>query len=376
MIARVPIVGWIVAALFAVAATLAVASLMQARAPITTQQAPAIAKVNLPPPPPIEPLELAEVTREDALAINDAVPFSRAPNPAARPFVLKPDAPNYARSLDCLAVAMLYEAGSADPEGERAVAQVVLNRLRHPAFPKTVCGVVFQGQERSTGCQFTFTCDGALAHGPPDANWQAARKLAAQMLAGRVFKAVGYATHYHTNWVVPYWSATLDKIAAVDTHLFFRWTGWWGTPGAFRGGIEGEEPIIAKIAALSPAHRAEPAIDGKALGIAALAMLPASKPKKLSTVSMAGDTFLVVLDAKASPDSYPALALATCADKPFCKFMGWADAKAAPTTLPMTDAQIAGQSFSYLRNQANGFEKMLWNCRQYKRADKAQCMKG
>ncbi|MGJ3626051.1 cell wall hydrolase [Sphingomonas sp. MMS24-JH45] len=84
--------------------------------------------------------------------------------------------------------------------------QVVLNRLRHPAFPKTVCGVVFQGAERSTGCQFTFTCDGALARQPSPLAWDRARKVAAAALAGAVYRPVGYATHYHTDWVVPYWS--------------------------------------------------------------------------------------------------------------------------------------------------------------------------
>ncbi|MCZ3110870.1 cell wall hydrolase, partial [Acinetobacter baumannii] len=66
-----------------------------------------------------------------------------------------------ARAIDCMAAAVLYEAGD-DAVGQRAVAQVVINRVRHPAFPKTICAVVFQGSDRATGCQFTFTCDGAL----------------------------------------------------------------------------------------------------------------------------------------------------------------------------------------------------------------------
>ncbi|MDE8453312.1 cell wall hydrolase, partial [Klebsiella pneumoniae] len=90
-----------------------------------------------------------------------SVPFVEGPNPAARPFRLPGDAPQQARAIDCMAAAVLYEAGD-DPVGQRAVAQVVINRVRHPAFPKTICGVVFQGSERPTGCQFTFTCDGAL----------------------------------------------------------------------------------------------------------------------------------------------------------------------------------------------------------------------
>src|SRR5690606_750773 len=111
----------------------------------------------------------------------------------ARPFHYTGGEAALARATDCLAAAMIYEAGD-DAVGERAVGQVVLNRLRHPAFPKTVCGVVFQGQERATGCQFTFTCDGAMARRPSAAAWERARGLASGMLAGDVYKPVGTST--------------------------------------------------------------------------------------------------------------------------------------------------------------------------------------
>ena len=103
-----------------------------------------------------------------------------------------------------------YEARD---DGQAAVAQVVLNRLRHPLFPKTVCGVVFQGSQKTTGCQFTFTCDGAmLRYTPAAAGWSRARDIARLALNGSVYAPVGHATHYHTDWVVPYWSASLEKI--------------------------------------------------------------------------------------------------------------------------------------------------------------------
>src|SRR3546814_2685764 len=107
-----------------------------------------------------------------------AFPNRRASDlPAARPVRLAGGAVNLARATDCRAAAAWYEAGD-DPSGERAVVQVVLNRLRHPAFPNTVCGVVFQGSERVSGCQFTFTCDGALARVPSEAAWERARSIA------------------------------------------------------------------------------------------------------------------------------------------------------------------------------------------------------
>ena len=112
--------------------------------------------------PAPEPLQFrSDVAPQDALAINAAVPISDSPNPAARPFKLlaRTDI-DRARSIDCLTQAIYYEAATESDEGKRAVAQVVLNRLRHPAYPNSVCGVVYQGSERATGCQFTFTCDG------------------------------------------------------------------------------------------------------------------------------------------------------------------------------------------------------------------------
>ncbi|MGL4312370.1 MAG: cell wall hydrolase, partial [Sphingomonas sp.] len=206
--------------------------------------------------PPVEPVAIENLAPDDARAINAAIPFSSDPVPAARPFRLDAPPVDRARAIDCLAAAELYEAGD-EATGERAVAQVVLNRLRHPAFPKTVCGVVFQGSERSTGCQFTFTCDGALQrHAWSAIAWSRARLIAEAALTGAVDGKVGYATHYHTDWVVPYWSASLDKIAAVGPHLFFRWAGWWGTPGAFARRAGGSEPAIAALALYSPAHRA------------------------------------------------------------------------------------------------------------------------
>ena len=178
--------------------------------------APPSAKPRLPAP---EPLQFKNVSREDAQTINAVMPFSADPNPAARALTVKfPDRMNEARALDCLTAAVYYEAAIEPPDGQRAVAQVVLNRLRHPAYPKTVCGVVFQGSDRRTGCQFTFTCDGALARAPNMALWNRAREIAWAALSGRVFAPVGWSTHYHTDWVVPYWASSLAKATKVGTY--------------------------------------------------------------------------------------------------------------------------------------------------------------
>jgi spore germination cell wall hydrolase CwlJ-like protein len=203
-------------------------------------------------PPAPEPLAFRDIAPQDAVAINASVPLSTAPNPPARPFLLNARTEaDRIRALECLTAAVYYEAAIEPLDGQRAVAQVVLNRVRHPAYPNTVCGVVFQGAERSTGCQFTFTCDGSLARTPNAGLWRQARQVAEAALAGKVFKPVGWATHYHTNWVVPYWSSSLVKAALVGTHIFYRWEGGWGRGPAFRFAHPGTEPGIAKMVHLS-----------------------------------------------------------------------------------------------------------------------------
>jgi hypothetical protein len=137
---------------------------------------------------------------ETIAALNDAVPVSADPNPPARPFVFKGSAADRAAAVTCLTQAVYYEAGFEPEDGARAVAQVVLNRVRHPIFPKTVCGVVFQGADLKTGCQFSFACDGSMSKPPAEAALGRARRIALAALGGYVQKEVGEATHYHTRF--------------------------------------------------------------------------------------------------------------------------------------------------------------------------------
>ena len=148
------------------------------------------------------------------------------------------------RSLDCLAQAIYYEAASESEDGQRAVAQVVLNRVRHPAWPNSVCGVVYQGPMRpGGGCQFTFTCDGSLAVRPGGTAWAQARLLAAEALAGRIYAPVGLSTHYHTHAVFPAWAPALTRTIVIGAHNFYRLPGAWGEPRAFADIYSGSEPF-------------------------------------------------------------------------------------------------------------------------------------
>ncbi|BCA61634.1 hypothetical protein HMP09_0868 [Sphingomonas sp. HMP9] len=358
-------------------------ALVVANAPIIVQ---APKRVKLPPGrvvpqaelPVVEPVKFVDLTPDDARAFNATVPFSTDPNPAARPFRFAGGPEDLARATDCMAAGILYEAGD-DTLGERAVAQVVLNRLHHPAFPKTVCGVVFEGQDRSTGCQFSFSCDGALTRWhPTDDAWRRAREVAAAALGGAVFKQVGYATHYHTDWVVPYWQSSLDKITAVNTHLFFRWSGWWGTPRAFGRHPETVEPVIAQLAGISDAHKTGAALAevdaALAEASAAMGFAATADSTGAPAAPIEGDTILVTLPRGQTAEALPAMAAQACGDKQFCRYMAWTDGTKKATSIPLDLAQMAALSFSYMRDRASDYERPLWNCRQFKRADTTQCM--
>jgi hypothetical protein len=177
--------------------------------------------------------------------LNALRPFSTLPIRPMKPFVLKGPPEDRARALDCLSQAVYYEAAREPRLGQEAVAQVVLNRMRHPAYPKSVCGVVYQGSARTTGCQFTFTCDGSLRFPPQADLWRQARQVAERALNGYVDRTVGSATHYHAQYVAPYWAPTLVKMVQVGQHIFYRWTGPWGEPRAFDGRYAGGEAYLS-----------------------------------------------------------------------------------------------------------------------------------
>lgn len=260
-----------------------------------------------PPAPP--PMEVRQIAPDQALQLNQQIPLDHGPNPAARAFALgKVDAATHARALECLASAVYYEAGQESADGQRAVAQVVLNRVRHPAFPATVCGVVYEGSTRATGCQFTFTCDGSLSRRPDAIGWQRARQVAEAALTGFVYKPVGTATHYHANYVVPYWAETLAKNAVVGAHIFYRWAGGWGRLPAFSQGYSRHEPNVdaLKSAALLAEQRDVTSRAQSAATAEAIAEIPGAQALPLKP-SMRGEKGVAVrfnlVARKASDDA-------------------------------------------------------------------------
>jgi spore germination cell wall hydrolase CwlJ-like protein len=179
----------------------------------------------------------AALTRASTSATADAgLRGGTTVNPA-RPFRLN-GALESSRDLDCLTTAVYYEARGEGQAGMQAVAQVVLNRARHGAFPQTVCGVVYQGAGRRTGCQFSFVCNGSMRGRREGGAWERARRVAANALSGHVYAPVGNATHFHTTAVNPRWSGSLVRITQVGSHIFYRFGGRRGRPSQFAESVQ------------------------------------------------------------------------------------------------------------------------------------------
>lgn len=315
----------------------------------------------LPLPPLPDPMQRLPIEADAARQSNARVPIADDAPVAALPFHFSGAQADRQRALDCLALAAWYEAGD-DPAGERAVVQVVLNRVHHPAFPDSACAVVFQGSERATGCQFTFTCDGALTHMPPPAALARARAIAAAALNGAVDAQVGLATHYHADYVVPKWRDGLVKIAQQGAHLFYRWPGRWGSPAVMaRGDGAGVEAFEPAIAALSDAHRPQIAIAADLLDEPA-PPTPAAPPATAVAGAANGATgspapLEIAIDPAAPPGSYALKALALCGRTGACRVAG------------RVTQEIA---FLYVRNDRG--EGAYWDCARFHRADRAQCL--
>jgi hypothetical protein len=170
---------------------------------------------------------------------------------SARPFQPPRDPASFDRALQCLTEAIYYEARSESEDGQRAVAQVVLNRVRHPSYPNSVCGVVYQGSARTTGCQFTFTCDGSMYGAVDPYAWETARRIATAALRGSVYRPVGLALNYHTTAIRPYWAPSLEPQAVVGAHIFYRRPGS-GSVEAFSQAPSQDEPDGAALRYASP----------------------------------------------------------------------------------------------------------------------------
>ncbi len=161
--------------------------------------------------------------------------------------------PNYAALIDpkdnvrqmrCLAEAIYFESRGEPEQGQAAVAQVVLNRVRSGIYPATVCGVVYQDRNRPFACQFSFACEGkSLRIGEPGP-WAVATRVAQEVAAGSNYNPrVGEAVNYHANYVSPFWAGYLRKVDRIGNHIFYAMReGMNWAPGALNG--RGDQPPL------------------------------------------------------------------------------------------------------------------------------------
>jgi spore germination cell wall hydrolase CwlJ-like protein len=141
-----------------------------------------------------------------------------------RDVVNRPAYQAYMREKDCLATAVYFEARGESAKGQKAVAEVILARTRVPGRPKSICGVVYEGSHRSTGCQFSFTCDGIADRVRSQEAWRQAMRVATNVMrtGGKLNPVAGGATFYHADYVSPGWATRMVKVAEIGTHIFYR----------------------------------------------------------------------------------------------------------------------------------------------------------
>jgi spore germination cell wall hydrolase CwlJ-like protein len=133
------------------------------------------------------------------------------------------------REQQCLTAGVYFEARGEPVKGQAAVAQVILNRVRNPAYPKSVCGVVYQNEDWRNGCQFSFACDGVRERVADKRSWTIAEDVALAVTAGRIWLPdVGSSTHYHATYVHPRWARAMEKMKKIGDHIFYRtYNGGW-----------------------------------------------------------------------------------------------------------------------------------------------------
>jgi hypothetical protein len=187
------------------------------------------------------PVREASLLAEPALdeypkSVTLHLPMPRPPlSPAQR---LELQGKDYDRAEKCLAQAVYFEARNEAARGQQAVAQVVLNRVFSPHYPKDVCSVVYQNAHRHLACQFTFACDGKPEQIREHGAWARANRVAQQTLNAWVWlPEVNKATHYHASYVRPNWIRDMKVMARYGLHIFYRPHNWgdganeanWGT---------------------------------------------------------------------------------------------------------------------------------------------------
>ncbi|WP_338468412.1 cell wall hydrolase [Novosphingobium sp. ZN18A2] len=384
---------WHIATALAGVGALAVASPLvmgttQSGAPLqngATDQQPARIMDDRPPTPmmrllnSMRDLDMAGPIRAN-LELAPAVPD------AAHPLIFAGKSDDRQRALSCLATTAWYEAGN-DAAGERAVIQVVLNRVRHPAFPNSICGVVLEGANRKTGCQFSYLCDGSLQRRAPSSRDMAkAVALAESALGGSVDKAVGQATHYHADYVNPLWNAVMQRVSKVGPHIFYRWGGLRGALNRKLVFDDHGEPAIKPVLDRNASNAGDTkqtgdttrlALDSDALNWAKPGESQVGGQGGLATggaVRTSQNSMKVMLVDQGGPNGRWAVsAMNLCPGDQACRVAGYGKAGEPDANAQPGDVAKGKPLFLFVRD-GSGMSVALWDCQRAPRPDARQCM--
>ena len=159
------------------------------------------------------------------VSVPTALAYGRATTPATD---FTPQHTYSEREQWCLSTGIYFEARGESYRGQVAVAQTIMNRVAHPDYPSTICGVVYQNQHRRNACQFSFACDGIPDRISETAAWAKAQEITQTVLNGEIYLTeVADATHYHATYVRPHWARNMDKLTQVGLHVFYRFKPGW-----------------------------------------------------------------------------------------------------------------------------------------------------
>lgn len=301
-----------------------------------------------------------------APALRNALPFRYSGSDA-----------NRSRAAECLAAAAWYEIGN-DREGQRAVIQTVINRVNHPGFPNSVCGVVFQGSHLRTGCQFTFTCDGSLQRRRPSAaSWKKALAVAEEALDGFVDTSIGTATHYHADYVSPWWSSHLQRLTAVGPHVFYRWSGSRGNFSS-RVRLDAEQDYDALVRNSAETERESgvataTADSGADTRFVDLPAVPAA-PGTMAPVQPSDSAIVMALAPNQPSGRWAIEAMNACSGSADCRVIGYRDGDLATANRARAAGARDRPAFIFLRDKVSGMNLALWDCEATPRPQKSQCL--
>lgn len=172
-------------------------------------------------PQPLEegqPLRLAALQFDHAFALRP-----RLETPIEAVYRRRQEERRLARDLHCMATAIYFEARGESERGQRAVAQVIVNRVRDDRYPDSVCDVIYQNRQWRNRCQFSFACDGKPERIRDQRSWALAMTVAEDALVNEHYlDEIGGSTHYHATYVNPRWSRALRRIERIGTHIFYK----------------------------------------------------------------------------------------------------------------------------------------------------------